>query len=239
MLIIRKFYVITAFHPERKPVLQAILFDLDGTLVHTAPDVHRAINYARSVLGLPPLSLAQALKAIGPGSDRFAQTVLGDEYAHLLEEYLEVFRPYYLKICAENSRPFPGIVELLDALKEYRLAVVTNKRLVQSRALLEAIDLLPYFELLVGPELVDHIKPAPDMIHYALDQLGLAPDQAIMVGDTDNDLLAARAAGVKNCAVTWGYSDIAFIHTLKPDHLIDKPEELLPLLASYNHQPRK
>jgi len=219
--------------------LQAILFDLDGTLVHTAPDVHRAINYARGELGLPPLSLAQALKAIGPGSDRFAQTVLGDEHAHLLEGYLEIFRPYYLQICAENSRPFPGIVELLEALRSYRLAVVTNKRLVQSQALLETIDLMDYFDLLVGPELVDHIKPAPDMIHYALDQLGLAPDQALMVGDTDNDLLAARAAGVTNCAVTWGYSDTDFIRSLAPDHLIDKPDELLPILASFNHQPQK
>jgi len=219
--------------------LQAILFDLDGTLVHTAPDVHRAINYARGELGLPPLSLAQALKAIGPGSDRFAQTVLGDEHAHLLEGYLEIFRPYYLQICAENSRPFPGIVELLEALRSYRLAVVTNKRLVQSQALLETIDLMDYFDLLVGPELVDHIKPAPDMIHYALDQLGLAPGQALMVGDTDNDLLAARAAGVTNCAVTWGYSDTDFIRSLAPDHLIDKPDELLPILASFNHQPQK
>ncbi len=219
--------------------MQAILFDLDGTLVHTAPDVHRAINYARGELGLPPLSLAQALKAIGPGSDRFAQTVLGDEHAHLLEGYLEIFRPYYLQICAENSRPFPGIVELLEALRSYRLAVVTNKRLVQSQALLKTIDLIDYFDLLVGPELVDHIKPAPDMIHYALDQLGLAPDQALMVGDTDNDLLAARAAGVTNCAVTWGYSDTDFIRSLAPDHLIDKPDELLPILASFNHQPQK
>jgi len=219
--------------------LQAILFDLDGTLVHTAPDVHRAINYARGELGLPPLSLAQALKAIGPGSDRFAQTVLGDEHTHLLEGYLEIFRPYYLQICAENSRPFPGIVELLEALRSYRLAVVTNKRLVQSQALLKTIDLIDYFDLLVGPELVDHIKPAPDMIHYALDQLGLAPDQALMVGDTDNDLLAARAAGVTNCAVTWGYSDTDFIRSLAPDHLIDKPDELLPILASFNHQPQK
>lgn len=219
--------------------MQAILFDLDGTLVHTAPDVHRAINYARGELGLPPLSLAQALKAIGPGSDRFAQTVLGDEHTHLLEGYLEIFRPYYLQICAENSRPFPGIVELLEALRSYRLAVVTNKRLVQSQALLKTIDLIDYFDLLVGPELVDHIKPAPDMIHYALDQLGLAPDQALMVGDTDNDLLAARAAGVTNCAVTWGYSDTDFIRSLAPDHLIDKPDELLPILASFNHQPQK
>ena len=219
--------------------MQAILSDLDGTLVHTAPGVHRAINYARGELGLPPLSLAQALKAIGPGSDRFAQTVLGDEHAHLLEGYLEIFRPYYLQICAENSRPFPGIVELLEALRSYRLAVVTNKRLVQSQALLETIDLMDYFDLLVGPELVDHIKPAPDMIHYALDQLGLAPDQALMVGDTDNDLLAARAAGVTNCAVTWGYSDTDFIRSLAPDHLIDKPDELLPILASFNHQPQK
>jgi phosphoglycolate phosphatase-like HAD superfamily hydrolase len=117
--------------------------------------------------------------------------------------------------------------------------VVTKKRLVQSQALLKTIDLIDYFDLLVGPELVDHIKPAPDMIHYALDQLGLAPDQALMVGDTDNDLLAARAAGVTNCAVTWGYSDTDFIRSLAPDHLIDKPDELLPILASFNHQPQK
>jgi len=211
--------------------LHAILFDLDGTLVDTAPDVHIAINYARAELGLPPLSLEQALKAIGPGADRFAFTVLGEAHAHLLDDYLEIFRPYYLKICAERSRPFPGMVALLEALAGYRLAVVTNKRLVQSRALLGAIDLEKYFDLLVGPELVRHIKPAPDMILHALDHFKITPDQALMVGDTDNDLLAAQAASVACCAVGWGYADSNFLKSLHPDHFIEKPDELLSLLA--------
>ncbi|HOT96004.1 MAG TPA: HAD-IA family hydrolase [bacterium] len=215
--------------------MQAILFDLDGTLVDTAPDVHRAINYARGQLGLPPLPLEEALKAIGPGADRFAATVLGEKQAHLLEPYLEIFRPYYLRICAERSRPFPGIVALLESLRAYRLAVVTNKRLVQSRALLRAIDLDKYFKLLVGPELVHHIKPAPDMILHALDHFGIDPDQALMVGDTDNDLLAAQAAGVACCGVGWGYADSDFLKSLRPDHFIETPEELLPVLAAYNH----
>jgi 2-phosphoglycolate phosphatase len=216
--------------------LQAILFDLDGTLVHTAPDVYIAINYAREKLGLTPLPLEQALKAIGPGADRFAFTVLGEQHAHLLDEYLAIFRPYYLEICAERSRPFPGITELLTALENYRLAVVTNKRLQQSKTLLKALDLVKYFDLLVGPELVSRIKPAPDMIHYALDQFGLPPDQVLMVGDTDNDLLAAKAAGVPTCAVSWGYADTNFLKSLQPDHFIDQAHELLPILAAYNHR---
>lgn len=214
--------------------MQAILFDLDGTLVHTAPDVYVAINYTREKLGLPPLSLEQALKAIGPGADRFAVTVLGTSHAHLLEDYLEIFRPYYLQICAERSRPFPGIVELLGALSDYRLAVVTNKRLAQSKTLLEAIDLAKYFDLLVGPDLVTNIKPAPDMITYALDQFHLPPQAALMVGDTDNDILAAKAAGVATCAVSWGYADTSFLKSLHPDHFIHSAEELLPILAGYD-----
>jgi phosphoglycolate phosphatase len=216
--------------------LQAILFDLDGTLVHTAPDVHAAINFAREKLGLPPISLEQALKAIGPGADRFAITVLDAENAHRLDEFIAIFRPYYLSICSQNSRPFPGIVELLESLKGYRLAVATNKRLEQTQHLLNALDLSKYFEILISPESVTRIKPAPDMIHHALDHFDLPPDQAIMVGDTDNDLLAAKAAGVTTCAVTWGYADLEFIKSLKPDYLIDKPEELLPILAANNRK---
>lgn len=211
--------------------MQALLFDLDGTLVHTAPDVHTAINYARGQLGLPPISFEQALKAIGPGADRFVYTVLGEENAHLLEPYLAIFRPYYLNICAQNSRPFPGIVALLDRLQGYPLAVVTNKRLEQSMALLKAIELDRYFRLFVGPELVTRIKPAPDMIQYVLDQFGIAPDQALMIGDTDNDLLASKAAGVPCCAVGWGYADPQFLKSLQPDYFIETPGDLLQILA--------
>lgn len=211
--------------------LRALLFDLDGTLVHTAPDVHAAINYARGQLGMPPISFEQALKAIGPGADRFVYTVLGEENAHLLDEYLAIFRPYYLKTCAQNSRPFPGIVALLDCLEGYPLAVVTNKRLEQSMALLKTIELDRYFRLFVGPELVTRIKPAPDMIHYALAQFGIPPDQALMIGDTDNDLLASKAAGVPCCAVGWGYADPQFLKSLQPDYFIDTPGDLLHILA--------
>ncbi len=211
---------------------KVILFDLDGTLVDTAPDVHPAINAALEEMGLPLLTFERARLAIGPGADSFVNIILGQVNENRLEEFLLHFRPLYYERCTDKSRPFPGIVDLLTTLQpDFRLGVATNKGRRTTTRVLDVLALAPFFELVVCPDSVERGKPAPDMLLLAMDHFQVEPQQMLFIGDTDNDILAAKAAGVPCIAVTWGYADHAIIKALNPDFIVDAPAEVLKLLG--------
>jgi len=183
-----------------------IIFDLDGTLLDTVPDVHSSINITLKTMGLPLVTMAQAKKAIGPSRDIFARIILGEDNLSRTEEFFRIFRPTYEKNCYQKTRPFAGIMEVLEELKNIKLAVASNKMLSMTKIILQELELEHHFDIIVGPELVQHPKPAADMIDYSLQRLRVAYDRAILLGDTDNDILAARAAGVQSCFAGWGYA---------------------------------
>jgi len=207
-----------------------IIFDLDGTLVDTAPDVHRSINLALAQMQLPAISEAQAKSAIGPGPEHFARIVLGENNTERLASFYELFRPIYYEKCVENSRPFPGIPELLAELNGQKMAIASNKRLSFNQRILDELRLAPYFQVLVDPEIAGKSKPAPEMLEYVLRHCEVSAERALMVGDTDNDLLAARAADVKSCAIGWGYAPLEELLPLKPDFHIERPYQLLGIV---------
>ena len=208
-----------------------IIFDLDGTLVDTAPDVYLSINLALAQMQLPAISEAQAKSAIGPGPEHFARIVLGENNTERLASFYELFRPIYYEKCVDSSRPFSGIPELLAQLDGHKMAVASNKRLSFNQRILKELELASYFELVVDPEVVGKSKPAPEMIEYVLKHFGVPAERALMVGDTDNDLLAARAAGVKSCGIGWGYAPLQELLSLNPDYHIERPLELLGIVG--------
>ncbi len=211
---------------EQKTKYKLILFDLDGTLLHTAPDVHVSINAALAKMNLALLPYEKSLKAIGPGAERFIHTVLGNENQHRLREFIETFQPIYRKNCVVKTQPFSGIIDLLHSLRDLDMAVITNKALETSTFILNHLQFLRYFKLVVGPELVEKIKPAPDMINYCLQHFRTNAEEALVVGDTDNDILAAQAAGVDVCVVGWGYGETQELLSYHPTYLIHTPNEL-------------
>jgi phosphoglycolate phosphatase len=207
-----------------------ILFDLDGTLLDSAPDVHDCINQTLEQMKLPQLSLEEAKRAIGPGADNFSRAVLQPAESHRLVEFMTIFRPIYRRHCLRQTRPFDGMVELLHELRQFDKAVVSNKSLVTTEAIVGGLGLKGFFRLLTGPECVEHIKPAPDMIQFCLRRLRYRPEEALVVGDTDNDVLAARAAGTAVCAAGWGYARQEELLALRPDFYVRAPAELKALL---------
>ena len=207
-----------------------LIFDLDGTLLDTAPDVLTCANIALAEMGLPQLTLEQIKKAIGPGPDNFVRITLGESNLHRREEFYTIFRSCYIEKCADKTRLFPGVRELLDQLPPLKLSVATNKPLVYSEKILRHLNLSDSFDLVVGPELVKHVKPHPGMVEYALKHFRIDPSRALMIGDTDNDILSAQAAHVRTCAVGWGYSDINDLKKLAPDYIVNEPGELLDIL---------
>lgn len=182
-------------------------------------------------MGLPPVSMAQAQKATGPSHDIFAQIILGEANRSRSNEFFKTFRPIYEKQCYQKTRPFVGIPEVVQKLENISLAVASNKMLSMTKMILQKLQMAKYFDLVVGPELVQQPKPAADMIEYTLKALRISPDRALVIGDTDNDILAAQAAGVKSCFVAWGYADTENDLRQASDFYAAKPKDILTLIS--------
>jgi phosphoglycolate phosphatase len=207
-----------------------LIFDLDGTLLDTAADVHVCINAALKHMDIPAISREQSKKAIGPGSDQFFKAVFG-RTSNRIEEFRAIFLPLYEEHCLVETKPFPGVVEMLQQLYgRYDLAVATNKRRATTVKTLQGSGIMEFFEPVITPESVQRIKPAPDMIHHALDYFSCHANQALLIGDTDNDILAARAAGVPVILAEWGYGDMEELSKLQPEYTVKQPEDIVQLL---------
>ena len=208
-----------------------IAFDLDGTLVDTAPDLIGTLNHILGEEGLPELPLGQARAYIGHGARRLLQ--LGFQAAGQtlhparLQVLFERFIPHYRDRIANESRPFPGCEAALDALiaAGARLCVCTNKPSGLSEALLEALGLMPRFAAVIGPDRAPAPKPDAAHLQAAVAAAGGEMGRVILVGDSGTDAGAARAAGAGLILVDFGYTEIPAAD-LSPDILISRFDEL-------------
>ena len=208
-----------------------IAFDLDGTLVDTAPDLVGTLNVILAEEGLRPLAMAHARGLIGYGARRLLERGFQAAGAPLPAERMPAlfdrFIARYLAHIADESRPFPGVVGALEALRDdgARLAVCTNKPTGLSNALLDALDLGRLFDAVVGPDAAPAAKPDPRHLEAAVTAAGGTLARAILVGDAATDAGAARAAGVPLILVSFGYTETP-ARELDPDILIDHFDEL-------------
>ena len=209
----------------------AIAFDLDGTLVDTAPDLVGALNVLLAEEGLAPLPLDEARPYIGRGARWMLERGFQAAGAHLTAERVgplfDRFLARYEAHIADESRPFPGCVAALETLKANgaKLVVCTNKLTGLSTALLDALNLSGLFEAVVGADRAPAIKPDPRHLEAAIAAAGGTPARAVMVGDAATDAGAARAAKTPLILVSFGYSETP-ARDLAPDILIDRYDEL-------------
>jgi HAD superfamily hydrolase (TIGR01509 family) len=206
-----------------------LIFDLDGTLLDSAMDVHLCINKALMVMGRPEIDMKQTKKAIGPGSWEFYRTIFGDDRERI-EEFRSHFLSEYEERCLVHTKPFAGIPELLEQLSGMDMVVATNKKNSTTHRSLQGTGLARFFKWVVTPEMVKKIKPAPDMVQLALGHFTCRAEDAMVIGDTDNDLLAGQAAGVCCALATWGYGDMKENIMLGPDYILSQPRQLLDVL---------
>ncbi|WP_228530802.1 MULTISPECIES: HAD family hydrolase [Myxococcaceae] len=194
---------------------RGIVFDLDGTLVDSLPDIISSFLHGFEALGLPSPGAEQVRALIGePLEAMYAELAPGEHVAALCAHY----REYYPRHFTDHSRPFPGVVEALTTLRErgYLLAVATTKRTDMARRFVEAMGLSPLLHHVQGTDGFAH-KPAPDVVLRALAALGT---QGLwMVGDTTLDMGAGRAAGLRTYALTWGTHPKELLRTAEPDLL--------------------
>jgi phosphoglycolate phosphatase len=208
-----------------------IAFDLDGTLVDTAPDLVGTLNLLLQEEGLSPLPLDEARPFIGRGAkwliERGFQAADASLAPERTPELFDRFIAHYLAHIADESRPFPGVVEALGGMKAAgaRLAVCTNKRTDLSVALLEALGLRELFAAVVGADAAPAAKPDPRHLETAVAAAGGGLGRALLVGDAATDAGAARAAGTPLVLVSFGYTEIP-AKDLAPDVLIDHFDQL-------------
>ena len=208
-----------------------IAFDLDGTLVDTAPDLVGTLNVILGEEGLAPLAMEHARDLIGHGARRLlergfqaaGEPLEADRMGGLFDRFIARYHDHI----ADESRPFPGCVAALEALKTKgaRLAVCTNKPTALSNALLQALDLGRLFDAVVGPDAAPAAKPDPRHLEAAVTAAGGDLSRAIMVGDAATDAGAARAAKVPLILVSFGYTETPAAE-LQPDVLIDHYDAL-------------
>ncbi|MXO66769.1 HAD-IA family hydrolase [Altericroceibacterium endophyticum] len=211
-------------------------FDLDGTLVDSNLDLLPAMNHTLELAGRSPLDYEQSKRIIGGGTREMLQRALlhtGGPIAETeMDALLEQHFTYYEAHLADNTVPFDGVLATLDNLRErgVRLALVTNKIERFARKLVEALDMIHYFDCVIGGDTLGpgRAKPAPDMVREAIGRCG-GHSNFVMVGDSRFDVEAAHAAGVPCVAVTFGYRDRP-AEELGADRLIDHYDQLIPAL---------
>lgn len=214
-----------------------IAFDLDGTLVDTAPDLIGALNHILIREKMSPLPLDFARNLIGAGARRLLERGLEAENRQATPEEMtkltEDFIAYYADHIADESRPFEGLEATLDDLagRGYRLAVCTNKLEWLSRRLLDRLGLTPRFAAICGADTFGVSKPDPIILRQTVAKAGGAIGSTIMVGDAGPDVGVARRTGVPVIGVTFGYTEVP-IADLKPDRLIDHMSELPDAIES-------
>jgi phosphoglycolate phosphatase len=202
-----------------------IVFDLDGTLVDTAPDLIATLNTILTREGLPAVAFESARNMVGGGARHLIERGLKAEglipIAADVERLCGQFIDHYAAHIADRSRPFPGVEAALDELARAgcRLAVCTNKLEFLSRKLLDALGLADRFAAICGADTFGVQKPDPATLHGTIARAGGSSDMAVMVGDTITDIAVARAAGIAVVAVDFGYTEIP-VAELAPDRIV-------------------
>lgn len=208
-----------------------IVFDLDGTLADSLPDLAAAANYTCRTLGLPEHSASAVQQMIGGGEKTFVQRFIGADHQGLFEAALHLYLDYYSRHCGDHTRLYPGVRETLAALSSKRLAVLSNKMERLSRQVVEVLGIASFFEAVKGGDSYAALKPAPMGLAALIAELGETPARTLMVGDKPADILTGRGAGAHTLAVTYGYGEFKSLQAASPDIIIDAFPQLREYLA--------
>lgn len=213
--------------------ITTVIFDLDGTLLNTLEDLAASVNYALKTNGYPQRTTNEIRTFLGNGVKSLVKCSLGkNDSDEIFEKVFNCFRTYYMEHCQDTTRPFDGILPLLEELKKrkIKMAIVSNK-------LQPAVEQLnnhffkKHISSAVGESATVRRKPNPDAVIAAMNALGSRKDETIYVGDSEIDIETAKNAGIDCIVVLWGFRDECFLRSQYPNiHYIHSPKELLYLL---------
>lgn len=222
---------------EAPLAVSAVVIDLDGTLLHTAPDLAEAANRMLADLGRPPVALETVKSYIGNGVSQLIKRVLtgtmdGEPDAKLFARAKPLHEKYYAEVSGKHSHPFPDVMEGLEVLKKtgYRLGCITNKVGKFTVPLLKDMGMVDYFDLVLSGDTLPRMKPDPLPLLHACEQFGITPDKMLLIGDSQNDTQAARAAGCHVFCVPYGYNHGRHVRELDQDAVVESILEATRLI---------
>ncbi|HMK21011.1 MAG TPA: HAD-IA family hydrolase [Terriglobales bacterium] len=223
-----------SFDPE---AIRMVIFDLDGTLIDSRLDLVHSVNATLHHLGRPSLSDEVITTYVGDGAPMLVRRALGDpEDDEQVRRALEFFLSYYREHKLDHTHVYAGVPEALARIRQAsnghprQLAVLSNKPVNPSRAIVEALGLGPLFMQVYGGNSFSTKKPDPLGAQTLLKEAGCSPHQAVIVGDSSNDVLTGRNAGIWTCGVTYGFAPQTLDLT-RPDVVVDSPAELAEVLS--------
>lgn len=229
-----------------------LIFDLDGTLCDTKEDIATSLNLTLKELRLPEKPPKVIYGYVGSGVRKLLEQALdmaqnaahsygrksvtpqnamapsqgGEGSGERFKEAMRIFRGHYNAHLLDTTKLYPGLETVLNHFQQKKKAVVTNKPQDYTNRILNGLGLTRYFDLVLGGDNGHPLKPDPQMILTVLDRLGSDPARTVMIGDGLHDIVAARAAGIKVCAVGYGLGDPQQLKRAKPDFFSERPEEL-------------
>lgn len=221
--------------------MDLVIFDLDGTLIDSKLDLANAVNAARAHLGLPPIENELVYSYVGDGAPVLIRRALGPEAGEeQIAKALQFFYDYYREHMLDHTHLYPGVREALDQLRQegVKMAVLTNKPVRFSQALVEGLGLGGHFFRVYGGNSFEQKKPHPEGVEKLIAESGAARERTLMVGDSAVDVRTARNAGIAVCGVTYGFQPEGFDGE-PPDFLVDTLEDLAGriILARRTGQP--
>ena len=225
----------------------AFIFDLDGTLIDSGRDIAASANFTRGHFQLPRLPEETVRGYVGDGVQRLLQRALGHDVRtgltgeaglpvadDQLDEALAVFADHYGRHLLDTTRPYPGVLEILSRFQAFPLHVATNKPREFTMQILGGLHLDGAFRRVVGGDEVPARKPDPGHLQACLEGLNVPPEQVVMVGDSPNDVLAARALGAVSVGCTFGLVPPGTVKAAGPDLILERFADLADLFPSRN-----
>ena len=213
-------------------MLKLLIFDLDGTLTDTAQDIADAINYALKPFSPKIYSVEETKAMVGSGISKLLESLLPNKDAISKEAVTKRFLEYYANHLLDNTKVYPHVKETLSKLSGYKKAVVSNKRELFSKTILDRLGISEFFDIIFGSDSVPEKKPSPVPILKLLEISNVTRNEALIIGDSNYDIESGRAAGIKTVAVTYGFRSREVLKDA--DFIIDSFNELLNVITQIN-----
>lgn len=209
-----------------KKKIDLVMFDLDGTLADTGHDLADAVNYTRAHFNLPALAEATVYSHVGRGVEHLLRHALPERSASQFPAIMKVFLARYESHLLDRTQLYPQVCETLDYFQNKRRVLVSNKIYRLAVQVVEGLGVAERFDAIFGGDSAAEKKPHPALLQAVLTRFQVAPELALMVGDSDIDIEAGRRAGVQTCGVTYGLGDRAAMLAAEPDYVVDQLNDL-------------